>query len=127
MQDDRRSSFASSRRPDSVVSQWSDAHSLAALMSAAAAQEHFRLELEDEELIDISVVAERARAGRPAIQKILADEVERAGGSVIVGCCGPTSLIAVVRKNVAAQIDPSKVWRGDARGHIALVAEDFGY
>ncbi|KAI0818756.1 hypothetical protein BC629DRAFT_1579267 [Irpex lacteus] len=107
-------------RPDSIFSQWSDAHSLAALVSEAAAQEHIRLELEDEELTDISVVAERARAGRPAIQKILADEVQRASGSVIVGCCGPTSLNAVVRKNVAALIDPEK-------GMIDLIAEDFGY
>ncbi len=124
---DHRSSYASSKRPDSIFSQWSDAHSLAALVSEAAAQEHIRLELEDEELTDISVVAERARAGRPAIQKILADEVQRASGSVIVGCCGPTSLNAVVRKNVAALIDPEKVRRGEGKGMIDLIAEDFGY
>lgn len=124
---DKRASYASSLRPESVTSQWSDVHSLAALVSEAAASDHMRLELEDEELVDLSVVAERTRGGRPAIHRILADEVERAQGSVIVGCCGPTSLNAVVRKNIAAQIDPGRVWRGDMRGSIALVAEDFEY
>ncbi|KAI0703624.1 hypothetical protein BC835DRAFT_1303149 [Cytidiella melzeri] len=116
---DPRKSFTSSIRPDSVLSHWSDAHSLAALVSEAAAREDFRLEFDEEELVDISVVAERTRAGRPAIHKILADEVERARGSVIVGCCGPTSLNAVMRKNVAAQIDPGRLWRGDERGMFA--------
>lgn len=145
----KRVSFGQSRsespRPASTISQWSDAHSLAALVSEAAAEEHIRLELDDEEVQDISVIAERTRAGRPVFQRILADEVERAKGSVIVGCeyllllyshryltawllgCGPTSLNAVVRKSIAAQIDPSRIRRGDYRGHISLVAEDFGY
>ncbi|THG99773.1 hypothetical protein EW026_g2643 [Hermanssonia centrifuga] len=93
----------------------------------AAAREEIRLELDEEEIIDISVVAERARAGRPVISRILADEVEQSKGPIIVGCCGPTSLNAVVRKSIAAQINPSRIWQGDERGHIALVAEDFGY
>lgn len=126
-----RVSFAQSRsespRPASTMSHWSDAHSLAALVSEAAAEEKLRLDLDEEEIYDISVVAERARAGKPIFQRILADEVESAKGSVIVGCCGPTSLNAVVRKSIAAQIDPARIRRGDYRGHISLVAEDFGY
>ena len=30
-------------------------------------------------------------------------------------------------KNIAAQINPLRIREGDRRGHIALVAEDFGY
>ncbi len=41
--------------------------------------------------------------------------------------CGPTSLDAVMRKVVAAQIDPQKVRRGDMRGSIALFSEEFSY
>lgn len=69
-----------------MLSEWSDVHSLVALVSEAAAQDKIRMELNDEEMIDISVVAERTRAGRPVFNRILADEVEQAKGSVIVGC-----------------------------------------
>lgn len=118
---------AESPRPESAVSQVSDAHSLAALVSEEAAAERIRLDLDEEDVADISMVAERARGGRPNFHKILADEVEQAKGSVIVGCCGPTSLNAVVRKSIAAQINPGRIRDGDYRGHISLVAEDFGY
>ncbi|GJE90804.1 NADPH oxidase family protein [Phanerochaete sordida] len=133
----RRVSFAGTRaespRPLSVLSQASgvsgvsDAHSLAALVSASAAAERIRLDLDAEDVADIGVVAERARGGRPNFDKILADEVAAAGGALAVGCCGPTSLNAVVRKSVAAQIDPGRIRAGDLRGQISLVAEDFGY
>lgn len=82
---DPRMSMASSMA-DSMISEWSDVQSLAALVSKAAAQDQIRLELNEEEMIDISVVAERARAGRPVFNRILADEVEQSKGSVIVGC-----------------------------------------
>jgi hypothetical protein len=41
--------------------------------------------------------------------------------------CGPTTLNAVVRKAVAAQIDPSRMRQGDKSGSIDLVVEEFGY
>jgi hypothetical protein len=41
--------------------------------------------------------------------------------------CGPTTLNAVARKIVAAQIDPEKIARGDLTGYISLSAEDFEY
>ena len=41
--------------------------------------------------------------------------------------CGPTSLNAMVRKTIAAQINPSRIRRGDMRGMIALVSEEFEY
>lgn len=76
-----------SPRPLSALSEFSgDAHSLAALVSEAAARDQFALELDEEELNDISVVSGHTRAGRPALNKIIADEVERAKGSVIIGC-----------------------------------------
>lgn len=80
-----------SLRPESTISVWSDVNSLSALVSEAAAQDQIRLELTEEEMADISVVAERARAGRPVFNRILEDEVERAKGSVIVGCRCPIS------------------------------------
>ncbi|THH33845.1 hypothetical protein EUX98_g258 [Antrodiella citrinella] len=97
---------------------------LAALVNES---ENVRLELVDTELADISVVAERVRPGKPKLERILADEVERSKGAVVVGCCGPTSLNAMMRKHVAALISPQRIRRGDMRGYIALVAEDFEY
>lgn len=66
----------------SQMTDWSH-HSLAQLVNAS---ENVRLELTDTELADISVVAERARPGKPKLDRILADEVERSKGAVIVGC-----------------------------------------
>ena len=37
------------------------------------------------------------------------------------------SLNAMVRKIVAAQIDPGRIRRGDMRGSIALISEEFEY
>ena len=45
-----------------------------------------RLDLDEGELADIGVVAERARPGKPRLDRILADEVERSKGAVVVGC-----------------------------------------
>ncbi|KAL1747574.1 hypothetical protein HDZ31DRAFT_31801 [Schizophyllum fasciatum] len=80
-----------------------------------------------EELHDVARVSEFARPGKPRIDRILADEVERSRGSVVVACCGPTSLSAMVRKAVAEQIRPDRVSKGDPRGMIELHTEDFGY
>ena len=85
------------------------------------------LELDESELSDIRAVAEFARAGRPNLARILGDEAARARGPLVVACCGPTTLNAVVRKVVAAHIDPGKVRRGDLSGLISLVAEDYEY
>lgn len=107
----QRTSFAQSRaespRPESTLSYWSDAHSLAALVSDAASQEQLRLELDEEEVLDISVVAERVRPGRPVFARILADEVERSKGPVIVGCeCFVASFLA----RTAADLDTYRLW-----------------
>lgn len=69
-----------------VTTAWSDSHSLAALVSQASLKDQIRLELDDGELADIGVVAERARPGKPRLDRILADEVQRSQGAVVVGC-----------------------------------------
>ena len=103
-----------------------------------------QLELGEQEMRDITVMAEFARPGRPKFDMILRDEVGKAGGRIVVACewyilrtfpglyrsrpgCGPTTLNAVVRKAVAAQIDPSRMRQGDKSGSIDLVVEEFGY
>jgi len=85
------------------------------------------LEVDERELLDVHVVSEHARPGKPKLDRILAEEVEKAKGSVIVACCGPTSLNALVRKIIAAKIDPGRIRRGDMRGMISLVSEEFEY
>ncbi|KAF9053720.1 hypothetical protein BDZ89DRAFT_1153422 [Hymenopellis radicata] len=85
------------------------------------------LHLQGDEMRDISFVAERARPGRPKLDRILKDEVDRSNGSVIVACCGPTSFSAMVRRAIAFQIDPKRIRRGDRRGHIELISEEFEY
>lgn len=45
-----------------------------------------QLELGEQEMRDISVMAEFARPGRPKIDMILRDEVGRAGGRIVVAC-----------------------------------------
>ncbi|KAI5123356.1 hypothetical protein M0805_001777 [Coniferiporia weirii] len=85
------------------------------------------LALDTQEVHDLQVVSEWARPGKPKLGRILADEVEASKGRVAVACCGPTSLNALMRKLVAAQIDPARVARGDLRGSIDFIAEDFEY
>ncbi|CAE6435923.1 unnamed protein product [Rhizoctonia solani] len=84
-------------------------------------------EIDEEEMEDITHVADLARPGKPKLDKILADEVDKASGEVIVACCGPTSLNAAMRKFVADQLSPAKVWRGDMSGSIKLVSEDYAW
>jgi hypothetical protein len=74
---------------------------------------------------DLNIVAEVARPGKPKMDRILHDEVEGSQGSVAVACCGPTSLNALMRKLVAAKIDPERLKRGDRRGAMTLVSEEF--
>ncbi|KAG8967144.1 hypothetical protein FRC03_010617 [Tulasnella sp. 419] len=87
--------------------------------------EEIVFDIDDDEMEDLNVVSEMARPGKPRLDRILADEVERAKGPLAVACCGPTSLNALVRKLVAANIDPDKIAKGDLRGQITLISEDF--
>ncbi|KAG9318883.1 ferric reductase like transmembrane component-domain-containing protein [Chiua virens] len=84
-------------------------------------------EMDEQEAIDINVVSEYARPGKPKFHKVIADEVQTSTGPIVVACCGPRSLNAVVRKIIATQIDPGRIRKGDMRGSIALVSEEFDY
>ncbi|KAF8334273.1 uncharacterized protein EI90DRAFT_3051676 [Cantharellus anzutake] len=76
---------------------------------------------------DLEFTAALARRGRPRLDRILAEEVNRAAGTLAVASCGPHSLTAVVRKVVAAQIHPALVWKGDERGYINFFSEEFAF
>jgi hypothetical protein len=102
-------------------------------------------EMAEQEAIDVNVVSEHARPGKPKLDKVIADEVQASKGAIVVACqmtpffitgeadsmpllgCGPTSLNVMVRKIVATQIDPGRIRRGDMRGSITLVSEEFEY
>ncbi|KAI0831386.1 hypothetical protein BC628DRAFT_1353480 [Trametes gibbosa] len=114
----------------SRLSVWTDTDSFAALVPGGdvqRAREQLRLDLDDGEVEDVGIVAEHARPGKPKLDRILADEVERAKGAVAVACCGPTSLDAMIRKIIATQINPARIRRGDMRGSISLFSEEFSY
>ncbi|OSC99070.1 hypothetical protein PYCCODRAFT_1373773 [Trametes coccinea BRFM310] len=114
----------------SRLSQWTDTDSFAALVPGGDVErvrEQLRLDLDDQEVEDVGIVAEHARPGKPRLDRILADEVERAKGAVAVACCGPTSLDAMMRKLIATQINPDRIRKGDMRGSIALFSEEFAY
>ncbi|KAF5377054.1 hypothetical protein D9757_007741 [Collybiopsis confluens] len=105
-----------------------------------------RLIVEGQEMRDVAAVSVKVRPGKPKLDRILHDEVEQARGSVIVhvrspslfffSCtkvirmflgCGPLSFNAVVRKAIAFEINPDRIRRGDRRGHIELVSEEFEF
>ncbi|KAF9815300.1 hypothetical protein IEO21_04663 [Rhodonia placenta] len=121
--------LARPRSTASHVSEYSDAGSLAALVAEIDTKggDHLRLELDELEMQDVGIVAEHARPGKPKLDRILEDEVGRARGPILVGCCGPLSLNAMMRKTIAAQIDPGRIRRGDLSGSITLISEDFEY
>jgi hypothetical protein len=101
------------------------------------------LVIETEDAPALLAISEIARSGKPRLDSILAVEVERSRGALGVACksfvniqspsetilsgCGPTSLNALVRKLVAAKIDPARVRAGDLRGSITFISEDFDY
>ncbi|KAF9075255.1 hypothetical protein BDP27DRAFT_40649 [Rhodocollybia butyracea] len=91
------------------------------------AQARPRLVVEAQEMRDVSAVSVKARPGKPKLDRILHEEVEMARGSVIVACCGPSSFNAMVRKAIASEINPGRIRRGDRRGRIELVSEEFEF
>ncbi|KAJ4000746.1 hypothetical protein F5050DRAFT_1728597 [Lentinula boryana] len=86
-----------------------------------------RLIVEGQEMRDVSAVSVKVRPGKPKLDRILHEEVETARGSVVVACCGPSSFNAMVRKAIAFEISPARIRRGDRRGHIDLVSEEFEF
>ncbi|EIN07321.1 hypothetical protein PUNSTDRAFT_121472 [Punctularia strigosozonata HHB-11173 SS5] len=118
-------SHLSTTRPSTTMSNW-ETRSMAGLIEHTT-EEGFRLDVDPREMRDINAISEYARPGRPLLERILSDEVEQSRGAVVVACCGPTSLNAVLRKAISSQINPSRIRRGDMRGSIALVSEEFEY
>ncbi|KAL4067986.1 hypothetical protein V8B97DRAFT_1866638 [Scleroderma yunnanense] len=84
-------------------------------------------EIDEQEANDVDVVSEHVRPGKPKLQKMITDEIERSAGSVVVACCGPSSLDAMVRKILSEQINPDRIRKGDMRGSITLISEEFEY
>ncbi|GEM09818.1 ferric reductase transmembrane component 2 precursor [Rhodotorula toruloides] len=95
--------------------------------SRAGGNDGFFLDVTDAEQADIEAVAELAKTGYPRLKQLLDEEVQRSAGKTIVACCGPASLNSVVRNLVASKIDLKKVARGDPRGQVSLVVEDFAF
>ncbi|GAA5896172.1 hypothetical protein JCM8208_007549 [Rhodotorula glutinis] len=83
------------------------------------------LDVTSQEQEDLEAVAELAKTGYPRLKAILDDEVERSTGKTCVACCGPSSLNSIVRNLVASRIDLKRVAKGDPRGQVSLVVEDF--
>lgn len=96
-------------------------------VSRAGGSDGFFLDVTDAEQEDIDAVAELAKTGYPRLKQLLDEEVQRSAGKTIVACCGPPSLNSVVRNLVASKIDLKKVARGDPRGQVSLVVEDFAF
>ncbi|BGP08319.1 hypothetical protein JCM10049v2_004166 [Rhodotorula toruloides] len=93
----------------------------------AGGNDGFFLDVTDAEQADIEAVVELAKTGYPRLKQLLDEEVQRSAGKTIVACCGPASLNSVVRNLVASKIDLKKVARGDPRGQVSLVVEDFAF
>lgn len=83
------------------------------------------IDLDEQEDLDLRVVAELARPGHPKLDRILRDEVEHSQGKILVASCGPGSLATVLKSVVAKQVDPERVRKGDMRGMINIVTESY--
>ncbi|KAI0322223.1 hypothetical protein OF83DRAFT_1049810 [Amylostereum chailletii] len=123
----RRSSVVGGSGPWTPLSRANSLRSLLPRTGRGARGQLIQLELEERELDDMAVIAEFTRPGRPKLDLIMEEEMKSAAGPLVVACCGPTTLNAVIRKAVASQIDPGRIRRGDLSGSIALVSEEFGY
>jgi len=74
---------------------------------------------------DIFYLSEMAHSGRPKMNEIIAEEAANCiGTNMLVCCCGPTALIATIRKHVAYNIKPKLVLEGKAPA-ITLASEEF--
>ena len=94
--------------------------------AAAGADDAF-LDLTEDEHDDLDAVSELARTGYPKLDEILDDEIARSKGATMVACCGPNSLNTMVRHLVSDRINLTKIAKGDARGQVSLVCEDFAF
>lgn len=67
-----------------------DHSSIRNLVGEDSGQPGVRLEVDEMEMRDVSIVSEHARAGQPKLDRIIHDEVELSHGSVIIACESPT-------------------------------------
>ncbi|OXG13296.1 ferric-chelate reductase [Cryptococcus neoformans Tu401-1] len=93
--------------------------------SGADPNEDAGLWIDEADYAAMSVMSEMARAGKPKLSAVLEEEIEIAQGSLIVATCGPVTLNTVVRNIVSKTISPSRIRRGDKRGHIVVYSEDY--
>ncbi|GAA5820025.1 hypothetical protein JCM11251_005451 [Rhodosporidiobolus azoricus] len=103
----------------------SNRNSLSADMPDGVEDAGFFLDVTQAEMDALDAVAELAKTGYPRLKEIVHEEVERSSGKTVVACCGPSSLNTVVRNLVAKKIDLKRVAKGDPRGQVNLVVEDF--
>ncbi|CAO1614291.1 unnamed protein product [Parajaminaea phylloscopi] len=83
------------------------------------------IDLDEEEDLDLRIIAELAHPGHPRLDRIIEEEVRASQGRVMVAGCGPTNLGALLRRIVAKHIDPAKARKGDKSGQINLCIESF--
>ncbi|KIR59289.1 ferric-chelate reductase [Cryptococcus bacillisporus CA1873] len=93
--------------------------------SGADPKEDAGLWLDEADYAAMCIMSEMARAGKPKLSAVLEEEIEIALGSLIVATCGPVTLNTVVRNLVSKSISPSRIHRGDKRGHIVVYSEDY--
>nr|KIR88182.1 ferric-chelate reductase [Cryptococcus tetragattii IND107] len=93
--------------------------------SGADPNEDAGLWIDEADYAAMSIMSEMARAGKPKLSAVLEEEIEIALGSLIVATCGPVTLNTVVRNLVSKSISPSRIHRGDKRGHIVVYSEDY--
>lgn len=116
--------------------------------SGADPKEDAGLWIDEADYAAMCVMSEMARAGKPKLSAVLEEEIEIAQGSLIVAsrshahriclrgsvltltfffflACGPVTLNTVVRNLVSKTISPSRIRRGDRRGHIVVYSEDY--
>ncbi|KAK4054460.1 hypothetical protein OIV83_000954 [Microbotryomycetes sp. JL201] len=96
-------------------------------LSSFAQDSRDPFDLTKNEQDDLEIVAALARPGYPKLKEILDDEVSRSTGKTLVACCGPNGLNTIVRHLVSSRIDVGKSLKGDPRGQVSLVCEDFSF
>lgn len=99
----------------STTSMVSQASSTQALMREVV--EEPQLELGEQEMRDINIVAEFARPGRPKVDLILRDEVGMAGGRIVVACEWPMQTsFPVLLSEILPRLWANHTERGSPKG-----------
>ncbi|KAM0791379.1 hypothetical protein ACM66B_005844 [Microbotryomycetes sp. NB124-2] len=96
-------------------------------LSSLAQDSRDPFDLTENEQDDLEIVSALAKPGYPKLKEILDDEIARSAGKTLVACCGPNGLNTIVRHLVSSRIDVRKALKGDPRGQISLVCEDFSF